>query len=287
MAPALPTIVIDNASTDNTVDRVRTHEGVRLTANPDNRGFSGAVNQAIRATPDADLFLLLNPDAELLTGPEPLLEAAGLYGIAAGKLVDRSGKPQTGFSIRRFPTPWTFVFEVLGINRLWPSNRINQQYRYLDRDMDVAGPVEQPAGAFLAFRREVWEHLGGFDEAFHPVWFEDVDFCRRAAVAGYRIEYVPSVAAAHSGGHSVKRLPAARQIMAWYGSLLKYAAKHFRPVPYRAICVAVMLTSVPRMILGMINERSLEPAAAYIRIIWVASLCLATRRRSRLSAGLI
>ena len=40
-------------------------------------------------------------------------------------------------------------------------------------------------------RRDVWKKLGGFDEQFYPVWFEDVDFCRRAVDAGYRIEYVP------------------------------------------------------------------------------------------------
>ena len=66
--------------------------------------------------------------------------------------------------------------------------------------------MEQPAGAFLMTRRDVWEHLGGFDESFHPVWFEDVDFCRRALDAGYRIEYVPSVQAATLGGIPVNQI---------------------------------------------------------------------------------
>jgi predicted glycosyltransferase involved in capsule biosynthesis len=43
-------------------------------------------------------------------------------------------------------------------------------------------PVEQPAGAFLMVRRAVWQELGGFDESFFPLWFEDVDFCRRASI---------------------------------------------------------------------------------------------------------
>ncbi len=111
-----------------------------------------------------------------------------------------------GFTIRRFPTPLTLWFELCGFNRLWPSNPVNRRYRYLDRDLEQAGPVEQPAGAFLMFRRDVWERLGGFDEGFYPVWFEDVDFCRRAADAGYRIEYVPQVEAEHLGGHSVGQI---------------------------------------------------------------------------------
>ena len=52
------------------------------------------------------------------------------------------------------------------MNRMWPSNPVNRRYRYLDRDLDQPGPVEQPAGAFLMIRRDVWERLGGIDEAF-------------------------------------------------------------------------------------------------------------------------
>ena len=55
--------------------------------------------------------------------------------------------------------------------------------------------VEQPAGAFLMVRRDVWNKLRGFDEQVYPVWFEDVDFCRRAVDAGCQIAYVPSVVA--------------------------------------------------------------------------------------------
>ncbi len=99
----------------------------------------------------------------------------------------RTADPQSGFTIRRFPTPAALIFELFGINRLWPSNPVNRHYRYLDRDLDQPGPVEQPAGAFLMTRRDVWESLHGFDESFHPVWFEDVDYCKRASGSGYQI----------------------------------------------------------------------------------------------------
>ena len=110
-----------------------------------------------------------------------MIDASRQYGLAAGKLVDKTGVAQKGFTIRRFPTPASLIFELFGINRLWPSNPVNRRYRYLDRDLDQPGPVEQPAGAFLMFRRDVWKRLRGFDESFHPVWFEDVDYCRRAS----------------------------------------------------------------------------------------------------------
>jgi GT2 family glycosyltransferase len=162
---------------------------------------------------------------------------------------------------------------------MWPRNPVNRRYRYLDRDLDQPGPVEQPAGAFLMARHDVWERLGGLDEQFHPVWFEDVDFCRRAADAGYRIEYVPSVTARHAGGHSISQVPRQCRAMYWCDSLLRYALKHFRPLAYRGVCTAVIVGAVPRTVVGMIQERSLAPVAMYFKILKLASRRLVSLQR--------
>jgi GT2 family glycosyltransferase len=128
-------------------------------------------------------------------------------------------------------------------------------------------------------RRDVWERLGGLDEQFHPVWFEDVDFCRRAADAGYRIEYVPSVTARHAGGHSISQVPRQCRAMYWCDSLLRYALKHFRPLAYRGVCTAVIVGAVPRTVVGMIQERSLAPVAMYFKILKLASRRLVSLQR--------
>ena len=279
MAPSLTPVVVDNASSDDTIERVRTRTGLRLIANRDNRGFAGAVNQGAGEAGQAEYLLLLNPDACLVTPLDNLIEATQRHGLAAGKLLGEDGRAQTGFTLRRLPTPATLVFELLGLNRMWPGNPVNRRYRYLDRDLDQPGPVEQPAGAFLLARRDVWERLGGLDERFHPVWFEDVDFCRRAADAGYRIEYVPSVTALHAGGHSVGQVPRPYRAMYWCDSLLKYAVKHFRPLAFRGVCAAVIVSAVPRMILGMMQERSLAPVAMYFKILKLASRRLVSFQR--------
>ena len=276
MAPGMAATVVDNASTDRTVEHAGLRRHIRMIANHENRGFSGAVNQGFRASA-ADPILLLNPDVRLRTPLTALVDACLAHGIAAGQLTEADGKAQAGFTIRRFPTPLALSFELLGINRLWPSNPVNRHYRYQDRDLQLPGAVDQPAGAFLMVRRDVWEHLDGFDENFHPVWFEDVDFCRRAVHAGYRIEYVPQVQAEHTGGHSVKKLPAARMQVYWYDSLLRYAAKHFRSVSYRGVCVAAVLGTVPRAVLGMIRERSLEPAFICNKTMRLVGKCLVAR----------
>ena len=276
MAPSVTVVVVDNASQDGSAKRA-------TIANRENLGFAAAVNQGVRAT-DAEFVLLLNPDARVLTAVDDLVTASGQYGLAAGKLVDETGRAQRGFTIRRLPTALSLGFELLGINRFWPSNKVNRGYRYLDRDLEQAGEVEQPAGAFLMFRRDVWEALGGFDESFYPVWFEDVDFCRRAVDAGYRIEYVPTVTAEHVGAHSVSKIPEGCRAVYWCASLLKYAAKHFRPLGYRGICMAVVLTSVPRAVAGMIRTRSFTPIKACIEIVGSAGWRLVSAQRS--GAGL-
>src|SRR5579864_4280333 len=278
MAPSLTPVVVDNASSDDTVERVRARTGVRLIANPDNRGFAAAVNQGAHEADQAEFLLLLNPDACLATPLDDLIEASRRHGLAAGKLVGEDGRAQKGFTLRRFPTPAALVFELFGINRLWSGNAVNRHYRYLDRDLDQPGPVEQPAGAFLMARRDVWERLGGLDEQFHPVWFEDVDFCRRAADAGYRIEYVPSVTARHIGGPSILQVPGSYRAMYWCDSLLRYAMKHFGPLAYRGVCMAVMVSAVPRTVAGIIQERSLAPAATYFKIVKLASRRLVSQR---------
>ncbi len=275
MAPSLSAVVVDNASGDDTLTHVKPE--VRVIANTENQGFAAAVNQGIRAS-DAEFVLLLNPDTRLLTPVDELIHATRQYGLASGKLVDKTGRAQKGFTIRRFPTPASMLFELFGVNRLWQSNPVNRRYRYLDRDLGQPGSVEQPAGAFLMFRRDVWSQLGGMDERFYPVWFEDVDFCRRAVTAGYQIQYVPTVVAEHSGGHAVLRLPRGCRAMHWCDSLLRYAAKHFRSFSYRAICLAVVLTSVPRAVAGMIQERSLSPVTSYRKIVRFAGRRLFSSR---------
>ena len=65
-------------------------------------------------------------------------------GAAAGKLTGSQGRPQTGFSVRRFPTPLSLSFEVLGLDRIWPANPVNRRYRCLDLNLEAPADVEQP-----------------------------------------------------------------------------------------------------------------------------------------------
>jgi hypothetical protein len=178
----LEIVVVDNASSDCTRIEVE-RRGVQLIANRTNAGFAGAVNQGVRAT-SAPLVLLLNPDTHVVRGIDALADrfADAHMGAAGGLLLSRDGAAQIGFFARSLPTPAALIFEVLGINRIWPGNPVNWHYRCLNLDPMRAQAIEQPAGAFLMFRREAWKQVGGFDERFWPIWFEDVDFCARLRI---------------------------------------------------------------------------------------------------------
>jgi GT2 family glycosyltransferase len=278
VASGADVVIIDNASQDGTLAEIArtgvTERGARLIANPTNKGFAAAVNQGFTAL-DTPFVLLLNPDAVLQTGLEPLLDACKLPGAAGagGLLLDANGKPQIGFMVRRLPTPAALALEALLLNRVWPGNPINRRYRGLDLDYSVALEVEQPAGAFLMIRRSVWEELGGFDEGFFPVWFEDVDFCRRAIDRGHRLYYSPRAVAKHTGAHSITRLGLEIRRFYWYRSLLKYAAGHFHPVAFRGVSLAVVTGSILRGVAESALYRSRKPMAAYGNVVRLASRC--------------
>lgn len=263
-------VVVDNASSDSTPDLARRAD-VHLITNRRNRGFAAAVNQGFSIL-QSTYVLLLNPDALLQTDLSSLREACDLPHAAGagGCLLDESGRPQIGFMVRSFPTPAVLALEALLLNRTWPNNPINASYRGMRLDYSVVQSVEQPAGAFLMIRRAVWEELGGFDESFWPLWFEDVDFCRRAADRGYLWYYTPAAVCQHTGGHSIVKLALEMRLVYWYGSVLRYSAKHFRPRGVRAVCVAVISGSLLRMLPEAALRRSLKPVVAYSKVIWLA-----------------
>ena len=274
LASGADTVVVDNASGDGTIAEVA-RRGVRLIANSENRGFAAAVNQGFSVL-NSPYVLLLNPDAVIQTGLEPLRRACDLPDSAgaSGQLVDTEGKPQVGFMVRGLPTPAALVLEALVLNRIWPGNPVNRCYRCLDWDYSSPSMVEQPAGAFFMVRRAVWQELGGLDESFFPLWFEDVDFCRRIRDRGFRLYYIPEAVAKHTGGHSIPQLVLEMRLIYWYRGLLRYLAKHFRPFAFGAVCLAVVTGSVLRGMAESALHRSCRPMAAYGKVASLAARSL-------------
>ncbi|MGD0046701.1 MAG: glycosyltransferase family 2 protein [Bryobacteraceae bacterium] len=274
LATRADVVVVDNGSRDGTLAEVA-QRGVRVVANRDNRGFAAAVNQGFRVL-NSPYVLLLNPDAVILGGLDAMRQACDLEGAAGagGCLIGADNKPQTGFMVRALPTPAALILEVLVLNRIWPNNPVNRRYRAMAVDYSLRTAVEQPAGAFLMLRRAVWQELGGFDEGYYPVWFEDVDFCRRAAEHNYVLFYTPEAVARHTGGHSISSIGVQARCFYWYRSLLRYSARHYGPFAFRMVCLSVLAGSILRGAAGMLLQRSRRPLATYGNVVRLAGYCL-------------
>jgi len=268
-------IVVDNASQDETVLRVEEfvawHE-LRLLANDRNLGFAAAANQGAHEA-SGDVLLLLNPDAIAEPGAvTALLQCMESNHAAAGggALLENDGKPARGFAFRRLPTLANLLCEATLVNQLWPGNPVNRRYRCLDADYSKPQEVEQPAGACLAVTRKAWDELGGFDEQFFPVWFEDVDFCKRVLERDGRIVYCPNARFRHSGAHSVSKLPFRDRQMFWYTNMLRYSRKHLSRGQVRLLragIVAGMLLRSAAALCGAKQAPLGETLAAYWTVI--------------------
>jgi GT2 family glycosyltransferase len=283
--PSASIVVVDNASSDGTVDRVRRRLGVELIANKTNRGFAAAVNQGFAALEDEQAILILNPDCAPLVGIADL-EGAVLseeVGAATGRLIGLDGEEQHGFNVRSLPSSTTLAFEVLGLNRIWPGNPVNRRYRTAAPDRP--GHVEQPAAAFLMVRRAAWAALGGFDESFFPIWFEDVDFCKRLHDTGLKIVFLPGSTARHEGGHSASKLPWGARQLFWYGSLLRYASKHMSAGPRYVVGLSVILACFPRTVAGMLQFGVAEPVSVYSKVVRLAGQFLRKGERGSSTSG--
>lgn len=178
------------------------HPFVTWLPSSENLGFSAGINRAAAAT-TAPVLLLLNPDTQL-EGPvvrelEDWLRAHDHVAVAGPRVLNHDGSLQP--SARRFPGFST----VLGgrstwLTRTFPENWFSRR-NLLQRDGRHHAEVDWLAGSCFATRRDVFERLGGMDEAFFMYW-EDADYCRRAAALGYTCHYVPTSAVRHTGGVS-------------------------------------------------------------------------------------
>jgi len=276
-------IVVDNASHDDTVARVRAlteQLTVQLLTVSRNIGFAAGVNQGVRAA-SGEVLLLLNPDAVAEPGAIDAILACMTGSRASavgGALLESDGQPAKGFAFRKLPTLTSLLFEVLLVNQSWPDNPVNRRNRCLDADYSKQQPVEQPAGACLAVTRAAWDAVQGMDPLFYPVWFEDVDFCKRLLASGATIIYGPSARFHHSGAHSVGQMKFRDKQMFWYQNMVRYTRKHFSPARVLILRLGILLGMGLRTIVSLFGggPRDLpagEPIRSYAKVAkWAVGL---------------
>ena len=262
-------LVVDNASADDTAAMVRGRfPAVRLVELPENVGFARGNNAALDAA-QGDCFLLLNPDTEVRPGAvESLVQFLTEHpraGICAPPLWDPDGSRQ-----RSVLSPPTLAGELLRhtmLHRVLP-HRARSEARRLD-----TRPVEAVSGAALCVRRQCAREIGPLDPDFF-MFFEDVDWCRRARGAGWEVWYADGPGIVHvKSGTSVG--PArTRTLIESLRSTMCYFRKHeggSRTAAMRAIAVAgAIARSVRAGLLWVVgHDRPDQRArlAAYVRIL--------------------
>jgi GT2 family glycosyltransferase len=229
--PGVPVVVVDNASADRSASVAR-EAGARVVDAGRNLGFGPACNLAAREGAPSETILFLNPDAALRDGAASLGELVAALDAdpglaAAAPRLDGAG--QELFQLRRLPRAGSILREAFLFDRLFPSNRWLRRDRYLDRPRTDAFDVEQPAAAALLVRRADFEAVGGFDPAFAPAWFEDVDLCAKLLERGRRIRYVPSAVATHVGGVAMASLAWSDFRPLYVRNERRYLARHASP----------------------------------------------------------
>lgn len=240
--PRFDLMIVDNGS-----ERALSPTSARLLQPGRNLGFGGAVNLGIEHT-RAPIILILNTDItvrpqaldRLLEGFDRFSDAAGI----APRLLDAAGQSQHRWQLRPLPSVWTLLGQAL----LLPVGQGP------DREPAQGSPVEQPAAAALALRRQVLEKMGGFDEGFYPAWFEDVDFATRLSQAGETIRYWPEAEFEHQIGGSLRRLGLRRFLWIYYSNLCRFLAKHYgRSLAITARCL-LLASSLGRVLLVPVHK---------------------------------
>ncbi len=217
---------MDNASTDGSVEMVRREfPQVHLIASEVNLGYTGGNNQGIAAS-QGRYILLLNPDTEVVGDALPTMvaymDAHPDVGALGPQLLNPDGSVQS--SRRRFPTLGTALVESTVIQQWWPDNRILRRYYVQDRPDDAISEVDWVTGACILLRRQAVEQVGPLDDAFF-MYSEELDWCRRARDAGWKVVYLPTAQVIHHEGKSSEQVMPLRHVR-FQRSKIHYFRKH-------------------------------------------------------------
>jgi GT2 family glycosyltransferase len=237
--PGSRVVLVENASGEgDELARALDERGwrgwVELIEADRNGGFASGNNRAIEPAMASDdpprYVLLLNPDTYIRPGAVrellAFMDAHPGAGIAGSRLEFPDGQAQR--SAFRFPS---VLGELEGGLRLGPATRVLARWTVAPPVPEGLDPVptDWVAGASMIVRREVFEAIGTLDESYF-MYFEEVDFCRRAARAGWPCWYVPRSRVVHlvgqSSGVTDQARARRRRPAYWFESRRRYFRRH-------------------------------------------------------------
>jgi len=197
-------IVVDNASEDGSADAIAERfPQVELIRLDRNIGFAAANNLAARRA-KGEWLLLLNPDTVVLDGAiDRIVRFTAVrpgHGIYGGRTVFADGSLNPTSCWGRM-TLWSAFCRASGLSSVFRNSRVFDPESLGCWRRDTVREVDIVTGCFLLIQRELWERLGGFDEAFF-MYGEEADLNLRAKKLGARSIICPEATIIHYGGAS-------------------------------------------------------------------------------------
>jgi GT2 family glycosyltransferase len=221
----LRVIVVDNGSTDNSLENLPASLNIKLIKNLENKGFAAACNQAWKIS-SADYVLFLNPDTKVykhtLQHAVIFMESNLNVTVLGCRHVDKDG--QTIPSCSRFPELSNFIYKIFGLTTFFPNTFASPTVMY-DWDHENSTEVDQVMGAFMLIRNQILINVGGMDERFF-LYFEDLDLSYRIKKMGGIIYYNADIKIYHLGGGISHNVLAKRLFYSLHSRIL-YGFKYF------------------------------------------------------------
>ncbi len=233
-------IVVDNNSVDGSLaDLPGCGNRLDLVRCPENYGFAKSCNiGAGRAS--SEYILFLNPDAEMRSGAlSGAMQAAAANdnepSVVGVKMFGPDGHVAT--TCARFPTVPRFLAASMGLDRIFPSTF--PPHLMVEWDHCSTRVVDQVMGAFFLVKAARFRELGGFDERFF-MYYEELDYCVRAAKQGRRALHLGDVAIHHVGRGTSQKIGGVAMFYAARSKLI-YARKHFGLLAFLVVAATTLL----------------------------------------------
>lgn len=268
MGLSFEVIVVDNNSTDNTLDMIKKdYKGVRLIENNQNLGFAKANNQALKIA-KGEYILFLNPDTEVR--PETIdrsidfLENNPKAGAVGCKILNPDGSLQP--SAKSFPGFWNYFFETFFLYKLFPRNRLFGRFYMTSFDYNSVRETDMVSGAFLMVSKKLLEEVGGWDERFF-IYSEETDLCYRIKKTGKKIFFIPQAQIIHYGGRSTSQEPI-EMFQQDHKSRYLFMRKHYKLITvffsewiiFSGVCLRTALWGLLNIFRTLFRKPGLEEA---------------------------
>lgn len=216
-------ILVDNNKNKEQLEEIKKRfPQIKIIQNQENYGYARGINVGLKQA-RGEYVLALNPDIFLFdkTIDEMVayMEKNKDVAVLGPKLLNADKTVQ--YSCRRYPSFWTMLFRRSPFKSF--VTKTLEYYEMYDFDHKEIKEVDWLCGGFLLIRKDVFEKIGYMDE-FYFLYFDDVDFCRRAHRVG-KVVYYPCVEAIHSASYEskTKLIPFLIHIQSMFYYFLKYA----------------------------------------------------------------